>query len=301
MQKITPMLWFDSNGEEAVKFYLSLFPNSKINLVTHYTDAFVEVTGKPAGSVMTIDFSLNGQQFTALNGGPDFKFTPAVSMFVQVNTIEEGDAIWNKLADGGLVMMEYQEYPFAKKYGWLNDKFGMSWQVIVCGVPLHISQSLMFIGKEAGKTEEAINYYVDLFKKAPGKGWDNSKIEDLARYEEGEGDTVGFIKHGAFVLAGETFKALGSSYEHQFSFSQATSFIINCNNQEEIDYFYDTLAKGGQEQPCGWVIDKYRVSWQVTPAKWAEWMCGPNGEKAAKAMFTMKKLDYAVLEKAAKG
>jgi predicted 3-demethylubiquinone-9 3-methyltransferase (glyoxalase superfamily) len=301
MQKIVPMLWFDSNAEEAVSFYTSVFPNSKTGLVSLYNKAFEEVSGKPAGSVSTVDFTLNGQEFTALNGGPMFKFTPAVSMFVQVNTVEEGDAIWSKLSEGGFTMMGFQEYPFAKKYGWCNDKFGMSWQVIVCGVPLHISQSLMFVGKEAGKAEEAINYYVDVFKNAPGEAWKNSKVEDLARYEEGEGDTVGFIKHGAFVLAGETFKAMGSSYDHKFGFSEATSFLVYCDTQEEIDYFYDTFAKdGGQAQPCGWVIDKFGVAWQIDPAVLPGLMAGPKGEEVAKAMFGMTKLDIAAFEEAAK-
>jgi predicted 3-demethylubiquinone-9 3-methyltransferase (glyoxalase superfamily) len=300
MQKIVPMLWFDSNAEEAVSFYTSVFPNSKTGLVSLYNKAFEEVSGKPAGSVSTVDFTLNGQEFNALNGGPMFKFTPAVSMFVQVNTVEEGDAIWSKLSEGGFTMMPFQEYPFSKKYGWCNDKFGVSWQVIVCGVPLHISQSLMFVGKEAGKAEEAINYYVDVFKNAPGEAWKNSKVEDLARYEEGEGDTVGNIKHGAFVLAGETFKAMGSSYDHKFGFSEATSFLVYCDTQEEIDYFYDTFAEDGQSQPCGWVIDKFGVAWQIDPAILPKLMAGPNGEEVAKAMFGMTKLDIAAFEAAAK-
>jgi predicted 3-demethylubiquinone-9 3-methyltransferase (glyoxalase superfamily) len=300
MQKIVPMLWFDSNAEEAVSFYTSVFPNSKTGLVSLYNKAFEEVSGKPAGSVSTVDFTLNGQEFNALNGGPMFKFTPAVSMFVQVNTVEEGDAIWSKLSEGGFTMMPFQEYPFSKKYGWCNDKFGVSWQVIVCGVPLHISQSLMFVGKEAGKAEEAINYYVDVFKNAPGEAWKNSKVEDLARYEEGEGDTVGNIKHGAFVLAGETFKAMGSSYDHKFGFSEATSFLVYCDTQEEIDYFYDTIAEDGQSQPCGWVIDKFGVAWQIDPAILPKLMAGPNGEEVAKAMFGMTKLDIAAFEAAAK-
>lgn len=300
MQKIVPMLWFNGNVEEATDFYTSVFPNSKVNSVFRTNEAFASVTKAPVGSVLTVEFTLNGQHFTAINGGPEFKFTPAVSMFVQVNTVEEGDAIWAKLAEGGFVMMEYQEYPFAKKYGWLNDKFGVSWQVIVCGVPLHISQSLMFVGKEAGKAEEAINYYVDVFKNAPGKAWKDSKVEDLARYAEGEGDTVGFIKHGAFTLAGETFKAMGSSYDHQFGFSQATSFLVYCDTQEEIDYFYETLSEGGQQQPCGWLIDKYGVAWQIDPMDMQKWITGPNGGKVAQAMFTMTKLDLALLEGAAK-
>lgn len=299
MQKITPFYWFDSNAEEAANFYTSIFPNSKINGLSHYNKAFEEVSGKPAGSVSVVDFNLNGQQFLALNGGSYYKLTPAVSMFVQVDTEEDAEAIWNKLAEGAFVMMEFQQYPFAKKFGWLADKFGVSWQIIACGIPMHISQCMMFTQGNVGKAEEAAKYYVDVFSKAPGTGWSNSKIEDLARYAEGEGDVVGYIKHGALTLAGETFKIMESSGPHKFGFSQATSFTVNVDTQEEVDYFYDTFAKDGEAQPCGWVLDKYGMAWQITPTILPKLTMGADeakADKAAKAMFGMTKIIIKDLE-----
>lgn len=116
MQKITPFLWFDSQAEEAAKFYVSIFKNSKIGAVRRYGDA----GPGPKGSVMTVSFQLEGQEFVALNGGPHFKFTPAISLFVNCETQEEVDELWEKLLAGGR----------KDRCGWLQDKFGLSWQII---------------------------------------------------------------------------------------------------------------------------------------------------------------------------
>jgi len=121
MQKITPFLWFDNNAEEAVNFYVSIFKNSRVGKVTRYNEASSKAAGRPEGSVMTMEFQLEGQNFTAINGGPHFKFTEAISFVVDCETQEEVDYFWNKLtADGG------QESQCA----WLKDKYGLSWQIV---------------------------------------------------------------------------------------------------------------------------------------------------------------------------
>jgi predicted 3-demethylubiquinone-9 3-methyltransferase (glyoxalase superfamily) len=120
MQKITPCLWFDDNAEEAVNFYTSLFKNSKIASIAHYGEAGSAASGRPKGSVMTIVFQLEGQEFMALNGGPHFKFTPAISLIVNCKTQAEVDDYWNKLSEGGAT----------QQCGWLTDKYGVSWQIV---------------------------------------------------------------------------------------------------------------------------------------------------------------------------
>ena len=120
VQKITPFLWFDSNAEEAVKFYTSIFDNSSVGNATRYDEAGSQAAGRPKGSVMTIPFELEGQSFTALNGGPHFKFTEAISLVVNCETQAEVDRFWEKLSAGG------QEV----QCGWLKDRFGVSWQVV---------------------------------------------------------------------------------------------------------------------------------------------------------------------------
>ena len=120
MQKITPCLWFDSQAEEAVRFYTSIFKNSKIRKTVRYDEASSNASGRPAGSVMTIDFELNGQNFVALNGGPIFKFNEAISFVVHCEDQQELDEMWSKLTDGGEEV----------QCGWLKDRFGVSWQVV---------------------------------------------------------------------------------------------------------------------------------------------------------------------------
>ena len=119
-QKITPFLWFDDKAEEAAKFYTSIFKNSKVGKTTRYDEEAAKTTGRPADSVMTVEFELEGQQFVALNGGPMFKFSEAISFVVNCETQEEVDYYWSKLSAGG------EE----SRCGWLRDKFGLSWQVV---------------------------------------------------------------------------------------------------------------------------------------------------------------------------
>ncbi|MGH7792166.1 MAG: VOC family protein [Thermodesulfobacteriota bacterium] len=121
-QKITPCLWFDSNAEEAVNFYTSIFKNSKIGNISRYGEAGYEIHGKPAGTVLTMEFELNGQAFTALNGGPMFKFNEAISFQVSCESQEEVDYYWEKLSEGG--------DENAQVCGWLKDKYGLSWQIV---------------------------------------------------------------------------------------------------------------------------------------------------------------------------
>jgi predicted 3-demethylubiquinone-9 3-methyltransferase (glyoxalase superfamily) len=120
-------LWFDSDAEDAARFYTSIFKNSKVGAISRYGEAGKEIHGKPAGSVLTVEFELDGQPFTALNGGPVFKFNEAISFQVSCQTQEELDYYWNKLSEGG--------DPKAQQCGWLKDKFGVSWQVVPAILP----------------------------------------------------------------------------------------------------------------------------------------------------------------------
>lgn len=120
--KITPCLWFDTEGEDAARYYTGIFKDSKITEISYYPDAGQEIHGKPPGSVMVVAFELNGQPFTALNGGPDFKFSEAISFQIECDTQKEVDYYWDKLKEGGPVE--------AQQCGWVKDKFGLSWQVV---------------------------------------------------------------------------------------------------------------------------------------------------------------------------
>jgi len=127
VQKITPCLWFDQQAEEAARFYTSIFKNSRIGNISYYGEAGREIHGMPAGTVLTVDFELEGQPFTALNGGPIFKFNEAISFQVHCETQQELDYYWEKLSEGGDKK--------AQQCGWLKDKYGASWQVVPAVLP----------------------------------------------------------------------------------------------------------------------------------------------------------------------
>jgi predicted 3-demethylubiquinone-9 3-methyltransferase (glyoxalase superfamily) len=292
MGKIDTCLWFNGNGEEAAKFYTSVFKNSKIGRIALYPEAAREVTGQKPGSVMTVEFEIEGQKFLALNGGPDFKFTPAFSLFVSCKTEQEVDELWKKLK-GGTVLFELQKYPWAEKYGWCEDKFGVSWQIMLYPEATQkLMPSFLFTGKLFGKGEEAINFYQSVFK--------NSKVIGIAKNPE-----TNHVEHAMFELEGSQFALMEGNHDKKsHDFTMATSLIINCKTQNEVDYYWDNLVKGGgKHSQCGWLQDKFGVAWQVTPSIMGEIMAGPDPKKSEnvfKEMLKMTKLDIEKLKAAYK-
>lgn len=296
MQKIIPHLWYDDKAEEAVAFYSSIFKNARKGNVTRYGEEGAKVSGRPKGSVMTVGFEIEGQRFIALNGGPLFSFTPAVSFFVGCESAEELDEKWRRLSEGGTVLMELDKYPFAERYGWLQDKYGLSWQLILAGRRQKISSCLLFVGKQAGKAEEAMNHYISLFS--------DSSIAGIERYGKGEQDPEGTVKYAEFSLSGQEFIAMDSALEHSFGFTEAFSFLVECAKQKEIDELWQKLTEGGEEGPYGWLKDRYGVSWQISAAVLSELLEGSEPvktERLMKALFQMKKIDIEALRRAYEG
>ncbi|MBI3308333.1 MAG: VOC family protein [Candidatus Melainabacteria bacterium] len=289
MQKITPHLWFDKEAVEAAKFYTSVFKDSKVKNVTKIYDT-------PSGDCDIVSFQLMGQDFMSISAGPLFKFTPAISFLVLCNKKEEVDDLWKKLSDKGKVLMEIDKYPWSERYGWLNDKYGLSWQIILTDekVKQRIVPSLMFTQDKCGKAEEAINLYVSVF--------DNSKIEKIIRYGKDEKpEKEGNIKYASFTLEGQEFTAMDSGHKHNFTFNEAISFIVECKNQEEVDYYWNKLSAFPESEQCGWIKDKYGVSWQIVPKQLGELINNDKSGRVVQAMLKMKKLDVKKLEDAYKG
>lgn len=298
VQKIVPSLWFDKEAEEAARFYTSLFKNSEILEMSHYSEAGQEIHGQKPGSVMTVDFALDGYRLTALNGGPAFKFNPSISFFANRESEEEVNTLWEQLSEGGSVLMELQKYPFSKRYGWLSDRYGLSWQISVADVGgARIIPSLMFVGERAGKAEEAINFYKSVFS--------DSKVGELSRYSGGqEPDKEGTISYGPFTVAGQHFAAMDSAQAHEFGFNEAISFIVDCKDQAEVDYFWGKMSAVPESEQCGWLKDKFGVSWQIVPTVLNKLLTDPDparANRAMEAMLKMKKLDVAALQAAADG
>lgn len=290
MQKITPHLWYDKEAKEAAEFYCSLFPNSKVTKVTTIHDV-----PSPTGDSDIVSFQLSGQPFMAISAGPLFKFNPSISFFVTLENEKEVDKLWNKLKEGGSVLMELQKYDWSEKYGWVQDKYGLSWQISL-GKKKDVggnavSSSLLFVGDKFGKAKEAVNFYTAVFKESEIKG-----IKE---------NPDGTVMHAQFYLNGETFMAMDSKENHQFDFNEAISFMVNCDSQKEIDYYWEQLTSdGGAESMCGWCRDKYGVSWQITPTILNKMMSKGTEEQVARvtqAFLQMKKFNIAVLEKAYRG
>lgn len=300
MQKITPHLWFDKEAKEATGFYTSLFPNSKI---THVTT----LHNTPSGDCDVVSFDLAGQPFMAISAGPLFKFNPSVSFHVKCKTKDEVDALWEKLSQGGQVRMPLGSYPFSERYGWVEDRYGLSWQLIFAGgneIEQKITPVLMFVGKVCGKTEEALTFYTSVFKNMPAGSASvaDTKAAILARYgKDEEPDKEGTVRYAHFTLAGQEFGAMDSAREHKFAFNEAISFIVPCDTQEEIDYYWGKLSADPKAEQCGWLKDKYGLSWQVVPTVMNEMMRDKDQKKIARvtqAFLKMKKFDIAKLKEA---
>lgn len=300
MQKIVPHLWFDTQAKEAAEFYVSAFPDSKIlsSKVLHDT---------PSGDCDMLTFNLSGHDFMAISAGPYFKLNPAISFILNFDPAQDDkaerhlDELWAKLSDGAKILMPLQEYSFSKKYAWIEDKFGVSWQLMLTDpdgdVRPFITPSLMFSGDVEGKAEEAMNFYLDVFKK--------SKAGVVGKYPQDMGpakkDT---IMYADFKLEDEWFSCMDSSLDHKFGFTEALSLLINCDDQAEIDYYWEKLSAVPEAEQCGWLKDKYGVSWQVSPKAMSKMMDEGSPEQVArvtKAFLQMKKFDIAKLEEAYKG
>jgi predicted 3-demethylubiquinone-9 3-methyltransferase (glyoxalase superfamily) len=245
---------------------------------------------------MTVAYALDGYRFSALNGGPDFKFNPSISFFVNRESEDEVDALWEELAQDGSVLMPLQAYPFSKRYGWLADRYGLSWQVSVSDDGRSsIIPSLMFVGDKTGQAEAAIDFYTLVFS--------DSKVGEIFRYSAGqEPDKEGTVAYGPFVLAGQDFVAMDSAREHDFSFNEAISLIVNCEDQAEVDYYWERLSAVPESEQCGWLKDRFGVSWQIVPTVLGELMTDPDRAKADRVMeavLQMKKLDIDELHAAA--
>jgi predicted 3-demethylubiquinone-9 3-methyltransferase (glyoxalase superfamily) len=281
MQKITPFLWYDGQAEEAAKFYTTLFKNSSVDNV----------------NPMITNFQLNGMKFMALNGGPQFKFSNAISLFVTCTNFDEIEQLWQQLSKDGTVLMELNEYPWSKKYGWVNDKFGLSWQLFFGDKDQQIAPSLLFVKEQFGNAEAAIDLYTSLF--------DTSEKIAVTKFGAAYPGFENNIQFAEFELSGQSFKAMESQMEHNFGFNEAFSFFVSCENQEEVDFFWNQLiANGGEESQCGWLKDKFGISWQVIPKLLMQLMSDKNQEKATRVMNVMqqmKKIDCQKLQNAYDG
>ncbi len=268
---ISTCLWFDGKAKEAATFYQSVFG-----------DDFQPISENP----LAVNYSIAGRRFMHLNGGPGFPINPSISFFVGSKSTDELNALWQKLSAEGNVLMPLNTYPWSEWYGWCQDKYGVNWQLMMGHESSHkIMPNLLFVQHNNGKAKDAINFYTSIFSP--------STLIAMSNYEKGEPDEEGHVKYSQFSLNNLPFGAMDSSAPHQFNFNEGVSFIVVVDTQEEIDYYWGKFSMGGQPGKCGWIKDKYGVSWQVIPSVLGKLMNNP--ETAPKAMYAFMQMSKMII------
>ncbi|PKP11673.1 MAG: hypothetical protein CVU09_02235 [Bacteroidetes bacterium HGW-Bacteroidetes-4] len=276
---IYPCLWFNGTAKEAAEFYCSAFSNSKVISENH----------------LVVNIESAQQKFMLLNGGPHFKLNPSISFYVLCDNEEELDKAWNIFLHGGKILMPLDNYAWSQKYGWIQDRYGQSWQLAlgkIEDVGQKFTPSLLFTGDQCGRAGESIEFYTSVFE--------DSKIRGILRFDKGEPESEGLIKHAQFNLGKNVFMAMESSLEHGFGFNEALSLVVECDTQDEIDYFWNKLSSVPEAEQCGWLKDKFGVSWQIIPNVLEQLMNNPQkAPKVVEAFMQMKKFDIQKLLQAA--
>lgn len=270
---VYPCIWFDNQGKAAAELYCSLFPNSKIT----------------SESPVVVTFELFGKKIMALNGGPMFQINPSISLFVTCDSKEEADRLWSELVQDGKVFIPIDTYPWSERYGWLQDRFGMTWQISSSGQKdgkYRILPSMLFVGDKFGRAEEAISFYSGIFEEA-------SKLT-MSKYLERDAN-AGKTLYSEFSLNGAEIVAMDGPGNHAYTFNEGVSVVIECDDQKEVDHYWNMLTVGGEESMCGWLKDKFGISWQVVPKILKQLMSDP--EKAPKVYESFRNMHKIEIDK----
>jgi predicted 3-demethylubiquinone-9 3-methyltransferase (glyoxalase superfamily) len=293
MQKITPFLWFEKDMAGVAAYYQSVFPGVVVK-------AGGELSDTPSGSVQMATLEIFGFNIDLMTAGPYLPFNATVSFLISCESAEEVDDLASRLV-GGTTMMELGEYPFAERYTWITDRYGVSWQLMFSSKMAQtqkVMPVLMFSINMCGRAEEAARFYTSVFH--------NATLHYLEKYAAGEsGNEKAVVKHAGFTLENVNMAVMDNgTTPASFTFAQAVSFIISCENQAEIDYYWEKLTDGGTEIQCGWLNDKFGFPWQVVPSAMGRMMSTGTKEQIGRvttAFMQMKKFDIATLDRAFAG
>ncbi|MFT3875737.1 MAG: VOC family protein [Propioniciclava sp.] len=291
MQRIVPTIWFDHNAAEAAAFYASAFRDARVIETQHYpAEGLLDFQAEMAGEVLTVVFEIGGYRMMGINAGPEFRPNPSVSFFVNFDPSVDPDArahldeLWAKLGDGGQALMPLQDYPHSPRYGWIEDRYGVSWQLMLTnpdGDPRpFIIPSIMFGHTVQGRAKEAIDFYTSVFDGRPGV---------FVPYPPQMGPVAGQVMFADFQLLGQWFTTMDAAGQ-DFTFTCGVSLMVECHGQDELDHYWSRLSAVPEAEACGWCADKFGLSWQLVPADLGELMAKPDSY--AKLMG-MKKIDIA--------
>ncbi|WP_105567746.1 VOC family protein [Microbacterium halophytorum] len=292
-QKIVPNLWCD-RAEEAGAFYASVLRNASSETTAHYPDDVPDWQQEFAGQPLTVDVVIDGFRIVLINAGDAFRPNPTVSFMLNFDPLQFGsdadaakaalDETWAGFSEGGRVLMPLQEYPFSPRYGWVEDRYGTSWQLMLTDPdgdprPFVIPQ-LMFARDVTGKAREAAEFYASLFE--------DSGVGFVAEYPEQTGPAAaGDVMFGEVRLAGQWFSMMDSGAEMESSFTNGVSLEVLCDGQAEIDRLWEALSADPEAEQCGWLADHYGLSWQIIPAEMGELMRRPG---AHATLISQKKI-----------
>ncbi|MFS4473310.1 VOC family protein [Chryseobacterium sp. T20] len=276
---IFPCLWYDGDAKQSAEFYCKVFGG--------------EIT---ADTPVVMNIDLFGQRIMLLNGGPQFKKNASISFMVICETEDEVQKYWDQLLDGGIALMELGSYSWSPKYGWVQDKYGVTWQLFLGekASDQKIIPTLMFIHQNNGKAKEAMELYTGTFP--------NSSIGNILTYGAGsEGhdlpEPAENVQHAHFTIDNYSLFCMDNSYDHQFDFNEGISLVVMTDDQEQTDKYWNTFtADGGRESMCGWLKDKYGLSWQIVPKRLIQLMNDADREKAYKVVQAMMKMQKIIIQ-----
>lgn len=271
---IYPCIWFNNNAQAAADFYCTLFKDAKL------------LESNP----MVTRFAAGGMSFMLLNGGSKYAPTPAVSYFVYCDGEAEINRLYDVLKEGGKILMPLDKYDWSPRYAWVEDRYGVNWQLDVEAInhPQKIVPNLLFVNEKNTRVKDLRDKYLSVFK--------NSMALMEMAYPPPAAMPVGSLLFAQFKLNGFIMNAMSSTLQHDYDFSPGNSFVIECDTQEEIDYFWETLGEKGRFDMCGWLADEFGVSWQIVPSVLPQLMSDPvKGPRVIQTFLKMQKFDIQTL------
>ncbi|WP_373075361.1 VOC family protein [Zeaxanthinibacter enoshimensis] len=272
---IYPCIWFNEGAQEVAAFYTQVFPNSRY---LSERDPVIEI-------------DLHGTRFMLLQGGPAFSPNAAVSYFVYCGSEEEIDRLYAELSEGGSVLMPLDSYDWTSRYAWVQDKFGVNWQLDIDDIrsDQKIVPALLFSNEKKLAVKEARDFYTGIF--------DPSRLLMETPYPPGHDMPGGTLLFAQFRIRDVIFNFLSNPMPAEFDFCPGNSFVLECKDQQELDKYWEELGKEGAYSQCGWLEDKYGLSWQVIPSELPSLLSDPD--RAAEVMerlLKMQKLEIAELK-----
>ena len=282
-QYIVPNIWCQGTAEEAGRFYANVFPDAHAEVESRYPDhGLLDFQEPLAGEALTVAVTISGYRLALINAGNEFLPNPSISFFLRFGEQRFGSAeaaraalldVWNAVAADGEVLMPLQAYPFNECYGWVRDRYGVSWQLGLGGSgaadPPAVVPVLMFGGAAQNHAAEARDRYLEVFR--------DSELVSSHPYGVPTGPaTAESLMYSEFRIGDQVFGAMDSGVEQDFSFTCGVSLEVRCADQAEIDRLWEALSAVPEAEQCGWLQDAFGVSWQIVPANMGELMERPN-------------------------